>query len=142
MDERTHQRVDRDGTQDDHDPEQRRLLQPGRGDAADEADEEADRQVEIVDRDHEHLPQRDQRQRNRQAQHQVEAEIRDRARIEPADREQHQRQRDDGQSGTQQAWRQAEPHAEAASANEAAMMRASVTSLPSSSATMVPLRNT
>ena len=83
-------------------PKQRRLAQPGGGDAADEADEGADRQVEFVAGDDEHLRDRRQRDRDRQVEHQVEAEIADGARIEPGDGDQHQRQRQRRQQRAQQ----------------------------------------
>ena len=77
-------------------------LQPGRRDAADEADEGADRQVEVVAGDDEHLRHRRERDRDRQIQHQREAEIADRARVQPGDRRDDERQR-------QRRQRRAEP---------------------------------
>ena len=62
------------------------VMQPGRGDAADEADKGADRQIEVVARDDEHLRHGRERDRDRQVQHQREAEIADGARVEPGDR--------------------------------------------------------
>ena len=61
--------------------EQRVVVQPGRADAADEADEGADRQVEIVDGDDEHLRDGGERDRHRRLQHQVEPEIAHGARL-------------------------------------------------------------
>ena len=57
------------------DAEQRRVVQPGRGDAGDEADEGADREVEVVDAEQEHLRDGGERDRHREVEQQVEAEI-------------------------------------------------------------------
>ena len=101
MDQRAERGIDADRAEEHERAEQRRVAQPGRGDAADEADEGADRQVEFVAGDDEHLRDRRQRDRDRQIEHQVEAEIADGARIEPGDGDEHQRQRQGRQQRAQ-----------------------------------------
>ena len=55
MDQRADRGIDQHAAGQRRDPEQRVVVQPGRADAGDEADIAADRQVELVDGDHEHL---------------------------------------------------------------------------------------
>ena len=74
-----------------------------RRDAAGEADEGTDGQIEIVARDDEHLRHRRQGDGHGKTEHQVEAEIADGAGIQPGDRRQHHRQRKGRQQGTHQA---------------------------------------
>ena len=154
MDERAKQRIDTDRAEKHDDAKERRVAQPGGGHAADEPDEGADRQVEFVAGDDEHLCDGGERDRDRQVQHQAEAEIADGARVEPGDGDQHKRERQRRQHGAQHAgtrggtgagcrtFERDGHHLQTASLKEDWITFSSVSSPRSKLATMRPPRNT
>ncbi len=89
--------------------EQGCLAQPGGGDAADEADEGADREVEVITGHDEQLRNRREGDRDRQVEHQREAEIADGPWIEPGDGDQDEHQRKRRQQRAEQTARRL-PH--------------------------------
>ncbi len=98
MDQRADRGIDQNAACQRRHPEQRLFGEPGGGDAGDEPDIGAERQVEIVYGDDEHLGDGRKGDRQREIEQQVKADIAHGARLQPEYRQQ------DGDEG--QHWQQ------------------------------------
>ncbi len=103
MDQRADGGIGGDAGRQQQDAEQRLVHHPGAGDAGHQPDEGADREIEVVDRQDEHLRDGGEGDRHRVFQHQVEAAIAHGAVVEDEDGDQHSRQRDRRQGPAQHA---------------------------------------